>query len=139
MLIHLLGLSGAPLISFCDSSCGLFCNYAVLFHELPVRVYLKSRLFPVRFDDDLIVPFSVWVVFPYDVNYGSACRLLVNCVLDGCGERLQVDLFSRMLSAFITLSLRDHGRLADTKLQYAKAVNKFPSRRFFLPNITDLS
>jgi hypothetical protein len=44
-----------------DSSCGLF---SVVFYQFPVRVYLKSRLFTICFDEDLVVPPAIGIVFP---------------------------------------------------------------------------
>ena len=42
------------------SSHGLF----VLFHEVSVGVYFKSRLFTVRFDEHLVIPLTIGIVFP---------------------------------------------------------------------------
>jgi len=71
----------------------------VLLYELPVRVDLKRRLFPIRSDDDLIIPFAIRVVFPFYLNYLSSGYLLINCLLDRRGERLHVDLFSGLFGA----------------------------------------
>jgi hypothetical protein len=63
----------------------LLFEFAVMFHELPVRVYLETGFFPVRFVDDLIVPFAIRIVFPNYLNDISACRLLLDCLLNRCG------------------------------------------------------
>ena len=44
-----------------ERRCGLL---AVVPYEFPIRVYLKSRLLTVRFDEDLVVPFAIGIVFP---------------------------------------------------------------------------
>jgi len=43
-----------------DSSCGLF----VLLYKLPVRIHLEARLFTVRFDEHLVIPLTIGIVFP---------------------------------------------------------------------------
>src|SRR6476620_4565115 len=68
----------------CNSSCGLF----VLLYESPVRVHFKQGLFTARFDERLVIPLTIGIVFPYNLNDLSACRLFVNCLLDRFGERL---------------------------------------------------
>jgi hypothetical protein len=75
--------------------CGLF---AVLSQEFPVRINLESRLFAVRCNEDLVVPSAIGIVFPEHLNDVSACRLLFNGLLDRCGERFEINLFSGMFS-----------------------------------------
>ena len=36
----------------------------VLLHEVPVRVDLKQGLFTVRFDEHLVIPLTIGIVFP---------------------------------------------------------------------------
>src|ERR1051325_10135202 len=62
----------------------------VLLHEIPVRVYLKFRVFTVGFDEHLVVPLTIRIVFSHYVNDLPAPRLFLNCLLDGCGERLHI-------------------------------------------------
>ena len=70
----------------------------VVLHETSVRIHLETRLLPVGFDNNLVIPLSIRVVFPHYPNDVSACRLLINCLLDWCGERFQVNLFSGVFS-----------------------------------------
>ena len=44
----------------CDSSGGLF----VVLYELPVRIHLEARLFTVRFDEHLVIPLTIGIIFP---------------------------------------------------------------------------
>jgi hypothetical protein len=50
---------------------GLF----VLLYEIPVGVHLKQGLFTARFDEHLVIPLTIGIVFPYYLNDVSACRL----------------------------------------------------------------
>ena len=84
LLIHLSSHSRERLNIFKRGRCGLF----VLLYEIPVRVHLKQGLFTVRFDEHLVIPLTIGIVFPYYLNDLSACRLFVNCLLDRFGERL---------------------------------------------------
>ena len=59
MLIHLLSRLEHGRI-FMRQRCGLF----VVLYEFPVWVYLKCRLFTVRFNEDLVVPPAIGIVFP---------------------------------------------------------------------------
>ena len=60
MLIHLSKHSQEQLKSMRQCR-GLF---PVFFYELPVRVNLESGLFTVGFDEDLVVPPAIGIVFP---------------------------------------------------------------------------
>jgi len=70
----------------------------VVLHETSVRIHLETRLLPVGFDNNLVIPLPIRVVFPDYPNDVSACCLLINCLLDRRGERFQVNLFSGMFS-----------------------------------------
>ena len=70
----------------------------VVFHETSVRIHLEPRLLTVGFDDNLVIPLPIRVVFPDYPNDVSACCLLINCLLNRCGERFQINLFSGMFS-----------------------------------------
>ena len=63
-------------------------DLVVLSQEFPVWINLEARLFSVRFDDDLIIPFAVGVVFSFYLNDLSSRRLLINCLLNRGGKRL---------------------------------------------------
>jgi hypothetical protein len=76
---------------------------AVCLEEFSVRVDLESPFFPLRSDDDFIVPLAVGVVFPFHPNNLSASRLLVGCLLNGGGERLHLNHFPGLFSC-----LRSH-------------------------------
>ena len=71
-----------------EQGCGLLSDLAVMPHDFPVHIHLETRFFPVRFDDDLIEPLAIRIVFSDDPNDLSTCRLLINGLLDRCGERL---------------------------------------------------
>ena len=79
----------------------------VVLHETSVRIHLETRLLPVGFDNNLVIPLPIRVVFPDYPNDVSACCLLINCLLDRCGEGFQVNLFSGMFSG---LSGRHYAR-----------------------------
>ena len=63
-------------------------NLAVLSQEFPVWINLDAGLFSARFDDDLIIPFTVGVVFFFYLNDLSSRHFLLNCFLDRDGKRL---------------------------------------------------
>src|SRR5215211_2891879 len=96
MLIQLRSHSGEWLNNLCDSNSGLF----VLLHEVSVRIDLKLRLFTVRCNQHFVVPLAIGIVFPHYLNDVSAGGLFLDCLLDCCRQRLDVDLFSRMFSRF---------------------------------------
>jgi hypothetical protein len=70
----------------------------VVLYETSVRIHLETRLLPAGFDNNLVIPLPIRVVFPDYPNDVSACCLLINCLLDCRGERFQVNLFSGMFS-----------------------------------------
>ena len=70
----------------------------VMLHETSARIHLETRLLAAGFDNNLVIPLPIRVVFPDYPNDVSACCLLINCLLDCCGERFQVNLFSGMFS-----------------------------------------
>ena len=57
----------------------------MLLQQFPVRIDLEAPFFPVRSDDDLIIPFAIRIVFPFYPNDLSAGRLLINGLLDRGG------------------------------------------------------
>jgi hypothetical protein len=70
----------------------------VVLHETSVRIHLETRLLPVGFDNNLVIPLPIRVVFPDYPKDVSACCLLIDCLLDCCGQRFQVNFFSGMFS-----------------------------------------
>src|SRR5439155_3262012 len=70
----------------------------MLFQQFPVRIDLEAPLFPIRSDDDFIVPLAIRVVFPFYLNDLSPGCLFVDCLLDRDGDRLYLDHLSRLLS-----------------------------------------
>ena len=70
----------------------------VMLHETSARIHLETRLLAAGFDNNLVIPLPIRVVFPDYPNDVSACCLLINCLLDCCGEGFQVNLFSGMFS-----------------------------------------
>ncbi len=63
-------------------------DFGMLSQEFPVWIDLEARLFSVRSDDDLIIPFAICVVFPFYLNDLSSRRLLLNRLLNRGGKRL---------------------------------------------------
>ena len=47
----------------------------MLLYEIAVRVHFESRLFAVCFDEDLVVPLTIGIVFPDYLYDLSAYRL----------------------------------------------------------------
>src|SRR5262249_8238281 len=82
-------------LNFIEPRRGLF---AVVFHKLPVWVYLESGFFAIGCQKDLVVPLTIGIVFPYYLNDLSACRLFFDCLLDRRRERFEIDLFLGILS-----------------------------------------
>jgi hypothetical protein len=67
-----------------STSCfRLLFNFGVLLHEFPVGIDFEAPFFPARFDDDLVVPLAIRVVFPFYLNDLPARCLLIDCLLDG--------------------------------------------------------
>ena len=77
--IHLRSHPGERLNYYATTAASLF----VLPNEIPVCVHLTSRFFPIRFDEHLVIPLTVGIVFPYYFHNLFPCRLLINCLLDG--------------------------------------------------------
>jgi hypothetical protein len=88
--------------------CGLF----VLLYEIPVWVHFKQGLFTARFDERLVIPLTIGIVFPYNLNDLSACRLFFNCALDG---RREFQKFSTPNGAVAFQSLSLHVTLSSSK------------------------
>ena len=67
-------------------------DFGVLSQDLPVWIDLEARLFSVRFDDDLIIPFGV--VFSFYLNDISSRRFLLELSL---GQRREATLTRPLL------------------------------------------
>ena len=116
----------------------------MLFPQFPIWIDLEAPLLSVRSDDDFVVPLAIGVVFPFYPNDLTSSRLLVNCLLDGGGERLHLDHFPGLLSYLRGRATSETG--ADHRCKqsafcfhtclFVASLSGGRPQKFVLPNIT---